>query len=291
MPPLDGLVPGRYHLRAQKGAYDPVLDANRTCELWKTIYLGGPGCSPAAIASPKVMLDGAYSVVTGGMTNALASNGLIPLLEPYTAIGYEHIGGGGGEQTVASVLSATGPLGIVDWVVLELRDLSDPTYIWATRSALLRSDGQIVDVDGTSPVRFEVNANLYYLAVRHRNHLGIMTAMPVDLSNGVVLVDLTAAGAAFGQQPTRAIGGIQTLWCGDVQGNGRVSYTGTLNDRDPILLAVGSTTPNAVIGGYLEQDVNLDGLVKYTGSGNDRDPILGTVGSTTPNSVRLEQLP
>jgi len=31
--------------------------------------------------------------------------------------------------------------------------------------------------------------------------------------------------------------------------------------------------------------------IKYTGSGNDRDPILVNVGSTTPNNVRLAQLP
>jgi hypothetical protein len=37
--------------------------------------------------------------------------------------------------------------------------------------------------------------------------------------------------------------------------------------------------------------VNLDGSVKYTGSNNDRDPILVTVGSTTPNTVRPAQLP
>lgn len=28
-----------------------------------------------------------------------------------------------------------------------------------------------------------------------------------------------------------------------------------------------------------------------TGSGNDRDPILVNVGSTTPNNIRVQQLP
>ena len=31
--------------------------------------------------------------------------------------------------------------------------------------------------------------------------------------------------------------------------------------------------------------------VQFIGSGNDRDPILVTVGSATPNNVRVEQLP
>ena len=70
-----------------------------------------------------------------------------------------------------------------------------------------------------------------------------------------------------------------------------MKYTGSSNDRDPILVTVGSTTPNNTINGYLDTDTNLDGTVKYTGSGNDRDPILIGVGSTTPNNVRVEQLP
>ena len=71
-----------------------------------------------------------------------------------------------------------------------------------------------------------------------------------------------------------------------------MKYTGSNNDRDPILLAVGSTTPNASITGqYRREDVNMDGSVRYTGSGNDRDPILVNVGSTTPNAVRVQQLP
>ncbi len=61
--------------------------------------------------------------------------------------------------------------------------------------------------------------------------------------------------------------------------------------RDPILTAVGSTTPNNSVTGYLRTDLTMDGQVKYTGSENDRDPILTNVGSTTPNNVRVEQLP
>ncbi len=70
-----------------------------------------------------------------------------------------------------------------------------------------------------------------------------------------------------------------------------VKYVGAGNDRDPILVAVGSTTPNAVVAGYRSEDVSLDGLVKYTGAGNDRDAQLISVGSTSPTTTRWEQLP
>ena len=70
-----------------------------------------------------------------------------------------------------------------------------------------------------------------------------------------------------------------------------LQYTGAGNDRDPILIAVGSTTPNNTISGYLVTDVNMDGIAKYIGTENDRDPILINVGNTTPNNVRVQQLP
>ena len=85
--------------------------------------------------------------------------------------------------------------------------------------------------------------------------------------------------------------GTQVLWCGNSRLDNSVKYTGSNNDRDPIVVFVGGTTPNNTVGGYRPEDVNMDGTMKYTGSGNDRDPILVGVGSTVPNNVRVEQLP
>ena len=88
------------------------------------------------------------------------------------------------------------------------------------------------------------------------------------------------------------MGGVQVLWAGDVTFNGQVKYTGSGNDRDPILTTVGSTTPNNTLNNvYDRRDTNLDGVIKYTGSANDRDIILTNVGSTTPNNTRTQQLP
>jgi hypothetical protein len=42
---------------------------------------------------------------------------------------------------------------------------------------------------------------------------------------------------------------------------------------------------------YTPQDVNMNGNVKYTGSLNDRDPILVNIGGTTVTAQRFEQLP
>jgi hypothetical protein len=81
------------------------------------------------------------------------------------------------------------------------------------------------------------------------------------------------------------------LWCGNIVRDNSLKYTGSGNDRDPILARIGGAIPTAVLNGYYVEDTNLDGTVKYTGSGNDRDPILVNIGGTVPTAVRTEQLP
>lgn len=119
-----------------------------------------------------------------------------------------------------------------------------------------------------------------------------MTLNPVSLSPTSTVVDLTtAATATFGTNARKTVGTAQVLWMGDTNFSGVVLYTGPGNDRDPILIRVGSTTPNNTVVGYWREDLNMDGSTKYTGSTNDRDPILVNVGSTTPNNARTQQLP
>jgi len=84
---------------------------------------------------------------------------------------------------------------------------------------------------------------------------------------------------------------VQVLWAGNTFGDGFVKYAGTNNDRDPILQAIGGTTPTSVALGYFREDVNLSGVVKYAGALNDRDPILVNIGGTVPTATRVEQLP
>ncbi|MEN9566509.1 MAG: hypothetical protein RLZZ69_1705, partial [Cyanobacteriota bacterium] len=43
-------------------------------------------------------------------------------------------------------------------------------------------DGDIVDVDGISPLSFFGTPNSYYVAVRHRNHTGFRTDNKIALS-------------------------------------------------------------------------------------------------------------
>ncbi len=143
------------------------------------IDCGGSCGTCPLLVSPKVFLQGAFKTATNEMTTNLSINELVPTTEPFSAAGYAHKGGGGESTTIAKI----GANDIVDWMLVELRDANDPSIIVATRSALLRKDGQIVDTDGVSAVAFpKVSPGDYYISVRHRNHLGIMTSAPVNLN-------------------------------------------------------------------------------------------------------------
>jgi uncharacterized delta-60 repeat protein len=239
----------------------------------------------------RVLLDGAFNGTD--MNDALRTSGLIPLVEPYTALGFHPGVPGGGEQIDPSVLLTSGSDAIVDWVMLTLRDPSPPYTRRIARMALLQRDGDVVDVTGSGPVRFTYPTGSYILEVAHRNHLGIMTASPLaTVPTGTIIpVNLAVSTTnIYGSGGRKNIGSFRLLWSGNTANNGYISYVGSGNARDRILLAVGGITPNNTITGYRVEDVNMDGIVRYVGIANDRDPILITLGFT-PNNVKTEQLP
>ena len=243
--------------------------------------------------SVRAFLQGPYDGGTQTMTDALRSASLLPVIEPYSALGYGHVAGGGGASVPSTVLATTGNNAIVDWVVVELRSATAPATVVATRSALIQRDGDVVATDGVSPLTLYVAPGNYHVAIRHRNHLGVMTASAVALSGTTTTVNLTSpATATFGTNARTAVGSTLALWPGNTNFDGQVKYTGTSNDRDVVLTAVGGSTPTNVANNvYSGADVNLDGVVKYVGLNNDRDIILQTIGGTVPTAVRAQQLP
>jgi len=240
----------------------------------------------------RAFLGGAYAPGSGLMRDDLRNAGLVPLTEPYTALGYGYIGSSGGTVTPAR-LAETGPNAVVDWVVVELRNKLTPSIIVASRSALVERDGDVVAPDGQARLVFNVPANDYHIAVRHRNHLAAMSATFIRLDAGEAALDLTlATTATYGSQARATMSnGRMALWSGDVSRNGQLSYVGNGNDRDPILVAIGGSVPTNTIAGYRLEDVDLNGVIRYVGQGNDRDPVLFNLGGSTPTAVRLQQLP
>jgi hypothetical protein len=251
------------------------------------------GTPPAVVVKAKVMLQGPFVQGSGLMSAGLNNADLVPLSEPYTALGYTFPGGGGGEATAQAVLDVTGQERVVDWVVVELRNKNNAAQVMAARAALLRRDGSIVDIDGVSDVLFTgMAADDYYVAVRHRNHLGIITATAKPLSASASLIDFTDTSVAVmgGANAAKMIGSTRCLIAGDGNHDGVVRYTGAANDRDAILVRIGGINPTDVYQGYVTEDVNMDGQVMYSGAGNDRDFILTNIGSQ-PTTVLSGGLP
>ncbi len=255
---------------------------------WRFKVTPAPGVSIAV----RAFLEGAFDTNAGQMRDDLRAQGLVPLTEPYTAAGFTLVGNTA-PSTTAAVFATTGGNAIVDWVLVELRDAATPSIVLRSRTALLQRDGDVVGVDGALPVNFDLPPGSYHVALRHRNHLGVMTATAMSLGPGASPLDLTAAATGtYGTDARKTVGGVRLLWAGNVQRDDRLKYTGSSNDRDPVLTAIGGVVPTATVGGqYRREDITMDGTVKYTGGGNDRDPVLVNIGGTVPTATRQEQLP
>ena len=251
------------------------------CALPGTVYL-----------KPRVLLQGPFNATTQLMNDGLRTSGQLPLQLDWQGEGFPMNNGALEDVLDPSALLISGPDAIVDHVLLEVRDAIDPSNILFSRYCFLQRDGDVVPSPPGTTCAMNAPPGNYYVAIRHRNHLAVMTASPIFLGQQPEVVDLSqSTSALYGTNPAAVIGTRKAMWAGDTGGDNVITYTGVNNDRDKILIAVGSTNPNGSVDGYLMQDINLDGTVRYTGANNDRDAILISVGGTTPNNVRTGQVP
>jgi len=235
----------------------------------------------------RALLGGAYNGTVGLMTDSLRVGALIPAAEPYQGTAAVHEPSA---PVPPSVLQVTGPDAIVDWVLLQLRDGIAPDRVLWSRSCLIQRDGDVVATDGTSSISVPFIGHPVHVAVLHRNHLAAMSAAAIDLGPGQNTLDLTDPVACL-PGAMDVVNGVGVLPPGDVNGDGRIAYTGPSNDRDVVLSIIGGAVPTATATGYLMEDVNMDGRVRYLGAANDRDVILQTIGGTVPTVVRQQVMP
>lgn len=249
--------------------------------------------NPTLFAS--VFLEGPLDTSTYLMADSLRTKGQIPLKEPFSTLGFSFTHDFQDATIDSSVLLTTGPKAIVDWVFVELRDKNDSTSVIYARSALVQRDGDIVDLDGTSPLRLTyVVSGEYYVAIRHRNHLGVMTLTPVGLSSGENVLDFTdTLFQTFGTDAQKRVGSQMCMWAGNATPDQILKLLGSGSDRFAILARIGGSNLLNVISGYYTEDVNLDGYVKYEGLNNDKDVIFRNIpnAANDPLSTRQEQLP
>lgn len=234
----------------------------------------------------KVLLQGAYSA-NNTMNNGLSE--FLPNNQPYDTITWNYYG----MEALDSI-----PNNMVDWILIEIRDSVDYTVINDMRAGILLSDGSIKDTNLVEGLRFyNIDSGYYYIAVRHRNHISVMTGQPVYLSpqNIIDFTDSTIiepyGGASQAQIEIEP--GIWGMISGDINNDGKLIYSGPDNDRMNIIQLItnvsGSTSITTVIIGYYLEDLDLNSQVKYSGPNNDGaiiiQNIISLTGSTSITSV------
>lgn len=216
-------------------------------------------------ANIRIFLEGSY--VGGQMSTFLNSSNLIPLAQPYNTSPWNYTG----TESVASI-----PQNIVDWVLVELR--SSETTVVETRAAFLKNDGTLVDLDGTSNIKFpSTPEGEYYVVIKHRNHLPVMTANKVGISFNPALYDMrTDLTKAYGTNALKNLGGgYFGIFTADTDGSGTVNAS----DRS-------NTWNQRNLSGYHGADVDLSGTVNAA----DRSTVWNNRNITTQVPASTDKL-
>jgi len=158
----------------------------------------------------RAFLQGPYNTANHNMNTDLYTAALLPPASVYT---YD-------PRTVAVVPAS------VDWVMLQLRSSVTGPPVFS-KSLFLRSDGQVVDEDGTE--NFDIptleGEKSYYVVLSHRNHLATMSSVPILLTGGAYTsYDFTTAqNKAYGTNPMKAMAdGAYAFKAGDGNGDGGI---------------------------------------------------------------------
>jgi hypothetical protein len=143
------------------------------------------------------------------------------------------------------------PSNVVDWALLEVQDTNGASV--SAARVFLDPTGRVVDESGNAGIPVEVSAGIYYLVLKHRNHLAAMSALPVAFTNTVVSYDFTTGADKYYGGTNACVElepGVWGLIGGDADGDGRITPV----DRTIVERQQG-------IAGYLQGDLNLDGKV------------------------------
>ncbi len=206
-----------------------------------------------AALDAKVFLEGVYN--SNGLMNRDESLP-IPLTQPYGTAPYNY----SGSEIINSI-----PADMIDWVLLELRSgvpnttgTTQGTVVVEQQAAILKADGSIVsaNINDGMPVFANLQAGQsYYVCVRHRNHLDVISSVALS-TNSTIQYDFTTG-------TTQGLGNFPMAVASD---NKTVMYMGDFN-HDGVIQATDYDlwrAAPAINGTYSDTDANLDGTVQVT---------------------------
>lgn len=181
-------------------------------------YFGGElPPPPQTRMKVNVFLEGFYQPADGSMHNLLRTRGWLSAKQPFKDVPFGYDGLEQIEHEDANV---------VDWVLIEVRALEDPSQVLARRAALLATDTRIRDIDFSDTVLFNDLADGdYYVALFHRNHLPVISAGPVsfDLEEPPLYSFTSGADRAMGEGALKKLHPDNNHWgmiAGDFDQNG-----------------------------------------------------------------------
>jgi len=207
------------------------------------------------VAQIKLWLEATYDVSGDSMSTSL--NSLLPTTSPY----YND------DVTTESVTADA-----VDWVAVELRSSATGATVDSV-SMFLTADGNVQMVNGATQVQF-VNpiAGDYYVVVRHRNHLPIMSkdkeTFKPNGSEEITMIDLTDVANIYGDGSGIKL--LETAVYGMISGETNESNIITNSDKDAVI-------EEKNLSGYYKSDTNFSGIV----TNSDKDAIIENKNSSS----------
>jgi hypothetical protein len=134
----------------------------------------------------------------GVMSNKLNLLGYLPGQRPKTFLGHHTASGQpykskpwgytGKEGVMKKNEPFQYPLDMVDWVLISLRETTEPISTVLKASGLLYRDGAIDIISDKGFCCLDVSKK-YYIVIEHRNHLPVMSEYPVKIVNGQLSYD------------------------------------------------------------------------------------------------------
>jgi hypothetical protein len=270
----------------------------------------------------KAMLQGAFNSAANLMNDKLRNSGansagtlptsnIIPAADPYRSAPYNftHTNNPIAESVVSSefpnpFIDQPNPdNNIVDWVFIELRSPTTPgNDVLQTRSALIQRDGDVVDVDGVSPLYFKnVPPANYTVAIKHRNHLPMCTN-PTAF-NQLLTTQANTPTLDFSSMPSANLmgtvglhyfnqNGKNFLYAGNANCNGNIRWNAPYSDRDYILNTVlGRKSGTVLLNNYSQGDIDLNREVRWDSPDSDIDFLLAKPLSNSVAAVKSQALP
>jgi hypothetical protein len=226
----------------------------------------------------QVWLEGPYNTTNNDMDSGLT----IPDLQPYNSFRFwdsqkYYTGGenltsdGGFQETVYDGRE------FVDWVLIEVRGGPFKEHLLYRRALLIDAGGTVRDPFSIAALTIPLPPGSYYVVLRHRNHIGIMSDVPLAFAASSLFAPTWNTKSdqtnAYGGEMKLLESGVYGMYAGDGLAAEYVSSENEdmLSDQD-------------LETGYNQFDFDMDGTVTGSGGG-DADYDLWNANQDTGTNI------